>query len=274
MPRPPRRISTNGIYHIMIRGINRQTIFEDDQDRRRFIDTIRRYKDVCKIKVYSYCLMDNHIHLLLKETEIPVSKAVQRIGASYVYWYNNKYERSGHLFQGRYKRENVENVRYFLTVLRYIHQNPVKAGLVDSAFDCKWTSINEYLAGTGGTRGQIYCANGTTNLTPRSPSFVDIDFALQLFSSDRKKALQLFSDYMQRSNDDDCLDDHVKRKVSDDEVRAYLKQMGVLNNSALQQMRKQQRNEILLELKKVEGVSLGQLARITGISKSVIFRIR
>ncbi|MFC4024421.1 transposase [Oceanobacillus longus] len=126
MPRKPRRKSRNGIYHVMLRGINRQTIFEDDNDRIRLLETIKRFKDISKFRIFCYCLMDNHIHLLLKETEEPVSKAIQRISASYVYWYNDKYERSGHLFQERFKSENVETITYFLTVLRYIHQNPVK----------------------------------------------------------------------------------------------------------------------------------------------------
>ncbi|MBP1970237.1 REP element-mobilizing transposase RayT [Virgibacillus natechei] len=253
MPRKARRASRNGIYHIMLRGVNRQTIFEDDEDRLRLLETIKRFKNISKIKIYSYCLMDNHVHLLIKETEETVSKAIQRISSSYVYWYNNKYERSGHLFQDRFKSENVETISYFLTVLRYIHHNPLKAGLENSVFDCKWTSMNEYLDPT---------------------NVVDIDFALQLFSSNRSKAIQLFTDYMQESNDDQCLDDHLKVKTSDSEVRSHLVALGIPNNSILQQMEKKNRDEIISKLKGMNGVSVRQLSRIIGISKSVIDRVR
>lgn len=253
MPREARRSSQNGIYHIMLRGINRQTIFEDDEDKLRLLETMKRFKNISEVEIYAYCLMDNHVHLLIKETQETVSKAIQRISSSYVYWYNNKYERSGHLFQGRFRSENVETITYFYTVLRYIHQNPIKAGLANNIFDCKWTSINEY--------------SGRTNL-------VDIDFALQLFSSNRSKAIQLFTDYMQKTNDDQCLDDYVKVRISDSEVRSLLFKLGIPNNSTLQQMKKKKRDAIILELRELNGVSVRQIARITGISKSVVDRVR
>lgn len=157
------------------------------------------------------------------------------------------------MFQGRFRSENVETITYFYTVPRYIHQNPIKAGLANNIFDCKWTSINEY--------------SGRTNL-------VDIDFALQLFSSNRSKAIQLFTDYMQKTNDDQCLDDYVKVRISDSEVRSLLFKLGIPNNSTLQQMKKKKRDAIILELRELNGVSVRQIARITGISKSVVDRVR
>jgi putative transposase len=253
MSRKPRRKSRSGIYHIMLRGINRQTIFEDEEDKLRLLETIEKYKEKSKFKIYGYCLMDNHVHLLIKETEECVSLIIQRISASYVYWYNHKYERCGHLFQERFKSENVETISYFITVLRYIHQNPIKAGLAANVFDCKWTSIQEYLGHT---------------------HFVDIGPALKLFSPDRSKALQLFNEYMQESNDDQCLDDYVRVKMSDSEVKCYLVTLGVPNSSFLQQMKREERDAIILKLKGLKGVTHRQLSRITGISKSVITRAR
>ena len=137
MPRQAREKSSSGIYHVMLRGINRQNIFEDDRDRQRFIETILYYKTISNYELYGYCLMDNHIHLLIKEKDESISKAIKRICSSYVYWYNQKYERCGHLFQERYKSEVVETEGYFLTVIRYIHQNPIKAGLVKTLVDRK-----------------------------------------------------------------------------------------------------------------------------------------
>ena len=96
MPRISREKSRSGIYHIMLRGINRQTIFEDAKDNGRFLDTLKEYRDVSGYKLYAYCLMGNHAHLLLKEEQEDLSTIMRRIGASYVYWYNMKYERCGH----------------------------------------------------------------------------------------------------------------------------------------------------------------------------------
>jgi len=127
--RGAREKSGSGIYHIMLRGINQQDIFEDDEDRQRFIKTLGRVKKETDIEIFAYCLMNNHIHLLIKEKNDEVSKIIKKIGTSYVYYFNWKNERSGHLFQDRYKSEVVESDEYLYTVIRYIHHNPVKAGL-------------------------------------------------------------------------------------------------------------------------------------------------
>ena len=87
------------------------------------------YKKECGIELYAYCLMSNHVHLLLKEGEIVIGKLMKKLGISYLYRFNQKYNRSGHLFQDRYKSETVNDDSYFLTVLGYIHRNPQKAGL-------------------------------------------------------------------------------------------------------------------------------------------------
>ncbi|WP_246050094.1 transposase [Aquibacillus sediminis] len=238
----------------MLRGINKQTIFEDDVDRLRLLDTIKNCKERGQIRVYGYCLMDNHIHLLLREhEEEPVSKFIQRLSASYVSWYNSKYERCGHLFQERFKSENVENLPKFLKVLRYIHQNPIKAGLAKDVFSCKWTSLHEYYV--------------------KNPSIVDTDLTLQLFSLKRTEAIQYFSDYMNKRNDDEYLDDYNQTRISDYEVINYVKGLG-LDCSTLQHLEREKRNNILLTLKQLNGVTIRQLSRVTGISKSVIDRIK
>ena len=134
MPRQARRLSESGIYHIMLRGINRQQIFEDPEDYDKFIDVLKACKEVSGFEIYAYCLMGNHIHLLIKPDKEPLELIFKRIGSRYVYWYNWKYNRTGHLFQDRFKSEPVDSDEYFLTVLRYIHCNPVKSGLTDDIF--------------------------------------------------------------------------------------------------------------------------------------------
>ncbi|SLL06994.1 Transposase and inactivated derivatives [Mycobacteroides abscessus subsp. abscessus] len=212
MARNPRKKSVNGIYHIIIRGINRQIIFEDKDDKIQYLKTLKRYKAISKYKLYGYCLMDNHIHLLCKEIDESISDVVKRISSSYVHWYNAKYERSGHLFEGRFKSETVEEVRYFLTVLRYIHQNPLKAGMAKSVLNCKWTSIREYV--------------DNSNL-------VDTELALQLFSYNEKKALELFKAYTCNLNEENCLDVKNSVKITDQEVLVIMRSLGIPNSSAL-----------------------------------------
>jgi putative transposase len=185
MARYARRKSESGIFHIMLRGINKQSIFEDNEDRERFLNTIERYRKVSEYKIYGYCLMGNHVHLLLKEAGESISDAIKRICSSYVHWYNWKYDRCGHLFQDRYKSEPVEDEIYLLTVLRYIHQNPVKAGLTKTVQEYRWSSYNEYI---------------------NRPIITDTDFIMKIFSNDKAKAEQLFIEHTNERNEDKCLD--------------------------------------------------------------------
>ncbi|MGK4042481.1 transposase [Heyndrickxia oleronia] len=251
--RKPRQKSRNGFYHIMMRGINKQIIFEDDMDRLMLLSLIKKYRRICGFNLYGYCFMNNHIHLLLQEKEETVSKVIQRISVSYVQWYNKKYDRCGHLFQDRFRSEVVETSSSFLKVLRYIHQNPLKAGLTKTIFEWEWSSIHDYL---------------------RPSDFIDREFVLQLFSTDSYQALQLFSNYMQLSNNDEFLDDIPRITISDAEIIDYLKRIDIPTSSALQQLQKEKRNAIIADLKMIKGISIRQLARITGISKSVIDRIQ
>ena len=100
----------------MLRGINGQIIFEDKEDYEKLVQIIIDYKEVCEYEIYAYCFMSNHIHLLIKEGREDLEIVFRRIGARYVYWYNRKYKRSGHLFQDRYKSEAVKNDKYLLGI--------------------------------------------------------------------------------------------------------------------------------------------------------------
>ncbi|MDF2545539.1 MAG: transposase IS200-family protein [Anaerosolibacter sp.] len=251
MPRQAREKSNSEIYHLMLRGINRQNIFEDEEDRQRFIETIGYYKTISNFELYGYCLMDNHIHLLIREIDESISKTVKRISSSYVYWYNQKYGRCGHLFQERFKSEAVETDEYFLMVLRYIHQNPVKAGITKDMGKYLWSSYREYV---------------------ETPIYADINFALDIFSEDKMKAIKLFQGFMNEKNNDQCLEYKERIKISDKEVINYFEQLGVANISELQKLEKGRRDEVIREIKKIEGITIRQIARITGIPKSIVDR--
>jgi len=149
MPRTSRAKSKTGIYHILIRGINQQRIFEQEADCERFLECLSAVKKQTGFKLFAYCLMGNHAHLLLMEGGEPIDQVVKRLGVRYVQWFNNKYRRVGHLFQDRFRSEPVENDEYFLEVLLYIYQNPVKAGICRAPVEYEWSS-RRFLGGESG----------------------------------------------------------------------------------------------------------------------------
>ena len=205
MPRWTREKSGSGIYHIIIRGANRQEIFHDDEDCVRFLETLERYKKEAGIKVYGWCLMGNHIHLLLEEGKEEISKTMKRIGVSFVWYYNWKYKTTGHLFQDRFRSEKVEDDEYLLTVVRYIHQNPVKAGITKKAEDWKWSSCLGYY------RETIYPSG-----------LLDSEYLLGIFSEDSQVAMARFKEFNQAECEDSCLDDRWQRRFTDEEARAEI----------------------------------------------------
>jgi REP element-mobilizing transposase RayT len=156
MSRKGREKSGTGIYHVMLRGINRQDIFEDAEDYMSFTKILAAVQDrleddlitkTTTCHIYAYCLMPNHVHLLLCEKNWQVGDVMKSIASSYVFYYNKKYGRIGHLFQDRFRSEPCNTPEYFFTLFRYIHQNPVKAGLVKLAQDYPYSSWpNDYLS--------------------------------------------------------------------------------------------------------------------------------
>ena len=201
MPRAARKKSETGIYHLMIRGINKQNIFEDDGDCKRFLQVLQQYKEKSGYQIYAYCLMGNHLHLLLRVGKEPLEQIMRRVCGSYVYWYNRKYRRIGNLFQDRFKSEPVENDAYFLTVLRYIHQNPIKAGIEKDIAQYKWSSYNEYV---------------------KSSKLTDTDYVLSILNEDRKKARELFAKYIYEDNNDQCIEIEENRRITDEEARSII----------------------------------------------------
>jgi len=236
---------------MILRGINRQTIFEDDEDGNRFMQTLEEYQKKSEFKLYAYCLMGNHAHLLVKEEKEDLGVAMRRIGASYVYWYNWKYERCGHLFQDRYKSETVEDDQYFLTVLRYIHQNPVKAGLIKEAADYTWSSYREFLG---------------------TPKLVETDFVLGFFDSDKGKAIEKFKVFHTAEGRESCLEIDEKKKWKDSEAIELIKHVcQIAHCKEAQNLNKEKQCEYLKRLS-AEGLSARQIGRITGIGRWVIHK--
>jgi putative transposase len=144
MARKPRIQFEGAFYHVIVRGNQRQDIFLDDDDRSRYLEGLVRYKSRCKFVLYAYALMDNHVHLLIETPADPISRIMQLINFTYTQYFNKKHGKVGHLFQGRYKAIICDRDNYLVGLVRYIHRNPVKAGMVKRVADYEWSGNNEY----------------------------------------------------------------------------------------------------------------------------------
>ncbi len=244
MPRQARRKSESGIYHIMLRGINKQVIFEDEEDNFKFLETLKNYKAISGYKVFAYCLMSNHVHLLLKVEKEDIDLIIKRIASSYVYWYNWKYKRKGHLFQDRFKSEPVEDDSYFLTIVRYIHQNPIKAGLSKKIDEYKYSSYNEYV---------------------KESIVVDTDFCFGIIDKEQFIAFNMEDNY------DTCLEiEEDNFRLTDDEAKEIIRKISKCSTiTEFQNLSIDKRDKHLKALRN-KGLSIRQISRLTGISFNIV----
>lgn len=256
MPRLARKKSEAGIYHVILRGINRQPLFKDELDNRKFLDTLERVKKESRCQILGYCLMGNHVHLLIKGDLEDISQFMQRIGISFAWWYNWRYERVGPVLQDRFKSECVEDDRYLLTVIRYIHRNPVKAGIVKKPEQHKWSSCSVYYG------GKEY-----------PPGLTDPGFILSLFGANNAMSREKFREFMEKENDDQCLEDQEKVRLKDQDLQAeIIKLLHGRPVSVLKQMNKTERDMIIQKVKEIKGSNIRQISRVSGIGYNIVFR--
>ena len=242
MSRLARTISENGVYHILFRGVNQQNIFEEDADFNKLKETIATVKQDLKFEVYAYCFMSNHVHIVLKEKSFgDISLIMKRILTKYARWYNIKYGRSGALIANRYKSVPVEIDEYFLHLIRYVHQNPIKAGIAKKCEDYSYSSFNEYV---------------------KDKELTDTDFLLQMIS------LKEFIDYHKEIEKMNFRVTDSKKKT-DEEMLLFLKKHYKIDNpKSISKLSKDDRDKILAELKR--DFPIRQIQRITGVSRGVI----
>ena len=196
MSRLARTISESGVYHILFRGVNQQNIFEKATDFEKLKETISTVKKDLAFEIFAYCFMSNHVHIVLKEKNVgDISLIMKRILTKYARWYNIKYGRSGALIANRYKSVPVEIDEYFFNLIRYVHQNPIKAGIVDKIENYPYSSYIEYI---------------------NNASLTDTNFLLQMIS------LAEFVDYHQEIENMKFHVTDSKRKT-DEDVLIFLK---------------------------------------------------
>lgn len=182
MGRSTRADHTGGIFHVIARGNNKEFIFQDDSDKRYFIKIFQKSCETMGCRVYGYVLMDNHYHFLIQTMDKKMQEVMHRINNTYSKYFNLKYERVGHVFQERYKSSIIQDEYYMYNVLKYIHQNPVEAGLCKKIQDYAWSSDKYY-------RRQIV-------------GFVDTSLILNMLSSDLNDAYRKYVNFIDKYNDE------------------------------------------------------------------------
>lgn len=251
----PRTQSEFNVYHVIVRGVGKQLIFEDDRDRRRFLDLLEFATSELCVPILAWCLMGNHVHLLMQAQIESVSKCVQCLTGTYAQIFNLRHERSGHLFQGRFKSEPVDTERYLLAVVRYIHFNPEKAA-VASHDSYVWSSYGEYVSRRGALR------------------LCKTDLVLGLCGG-----VKGFEEYhLTCPQDAGCMDiESVRSKtraMPDDEALVRAEHvLGGKRTASLKALGKKERDAALLLLLE-EGLSIRQIERLTGISRGIIQKVR
>ena len=235
---------------MMLRGINRQDIFEYREDYDRFLVCLSDVKKKSGIKLPGYCLMNNHVHILIGIEEEPIGVVFKRIGVSYAYWYNQKYGRQGPLFQDRFKSEPITDDLYLLSALRYIHQNPVKAGLCKQAGDYEWSSYSDYLGEGAGLS--------------------DTAEILGMFSDKPAAQARLFREFTEEESEGVFIDIDSLMRPTDEALREKVIEIcGARTASEFQKMPLDERF-LALKAMRDSGMSIRQVVRLTGVPFGVV----
>ena len=146
MARGPRNYTNMLFYHIMVQGINKEYILNKVEDKRQYLKFINKVKKEIDVYIVSYCIMDNHVHILIKEESIEcLSRFMHKVNTLYAMYYNKKYNRVGYVFRDRYKSQVIYSEKQLYTCINYIHNNPVKAGICKLASEYEYSSYNEYI---------------------------------------------------------------------------------------------------------------------------------
>ena len=237
MSRQAREEAESGIYHVMLKGINKENLFQNEKEKRYFLQLVKEYKTKCGFELYAYCLMNSHVHLLINEQDGTISDIIKKISGTYAVWYNKKHDRVGHLFQNRFRSKPVKDDKYFFAVLHYILYNPVKAGLCNNIEEYEFSSAREYLFDERGIT-DVYFA---FRLTDKE----------ELQSSLREKPKEEYK----------TLEGRIPDSKAEQRIRTVL---GDVLFEQLQKMKRHQLKDIIPELLQT-GASLRQISRVTGV---------
>lgn len=260
MPRTKRQYSISNVYHITLKGIDGQNIFLDNHDKSFFEKQMLETKNKYKYEIYAYCLMNNHIHIVLKSEKEILSKAMQSLGIRYTRYFNSKYERKGPLFQDRFFSKEIENQTYFLVVCRYVHRNPENAG-IEKTEDYKWSSFKEYI-------GKSKIVNTSILL-----HYLD-EKTIERFIEYTTNSIESINAHNYSEIDNYANLEFIK-KLSDFEAsRLIMKKYNIEDISEFkdffEKINKNEIEKIIKAIKNINGINKTQLHRITGINKRLL----
>lgn len=255
MPRAARQFSKTGFYHIMMRGINRERIFEKEAAKKEMLHTLATKIRETDVGIYAYCVMDNHIHLLLKSEPQELAVFMKKLNGSFAMYYNREQRRVGHVFQDRYKSERVEDEEYFWGVTRYIHLNPVKAHLTKNAEDYQWSSMKDFLLG----KSDVLAKEA---LALKQDNFKDNKSFLEMHE---KEDMHIYLEIKEEL-------DEMKRAASYQLINITLAEHGV---NKVVDLREQEEalETLLVRLAREVKLSYQEIAKLTGLSYSMVQRL-
>lgn len=255
MPRKPREYSKIKVYHVILRGINKQQIFLDANDKTEFLWQLQKTKNKYNYSLYAYCLMDNHVHIVIKDNDDKLSKIMQSLGIRYSEYFNKKYNRVGHLFQNRFLSKKVETRENLLVLCRYVHKNPKKAG-ISATENYKWSSYLEYI---------------------NQEKLIDTEMLLSLFSSNKEEAKRLYIQFHNIKEDNYIYDvcEFEFEKAKDEQIEQILsKRLNINNVKEILNYNTEKRNKLIIECKNIKGITNRQIARILGIQRKIVDRAK
>lgn len=261
MPRVKRILSESKIYHVMSRGNEKKNIFLDDEDRQKFLSILLKYLSKIDYKIFSFCLMDNHFHLLIYEGEEGISSIMRFINTSYAEYFNHKYKRGGHLLQDRFKSEPVEGDAHLLAAVRYIHNNPVKAGMVKHPGMYAWSSYRAYFEEESSSK-----------------KLVDYRYILNMYSSSLIEARKAFLAFSSQEANETFLD--IDDVTSFEEQKAaamvdrLLKERGLSKESLKFRANIKTRDDLIAMLRNKTKLSVRRIAEILDINKNTVSRVK
>ena len=245
--RTARKQCESNVYHVIVRGAGKQILFEDDADRVFFLETLADRRAECGVELFAWCLMSNHVHMILRAPLESISAMMRALETRYAGYFNFRHARSGTLFQGRFTSVPVDGDEQLMQAVRYVHRNPLGMGL---ELDYAWSSYREY----AGRKGRIQ---------------VDAAFVLEVFGG---------RDAFVRFHCQDGGGGHARRlpriRIPDEEALRVAKGvLGDVGPYGLKALDKRQRDAYIVRLRSA-GLSARQIGRITSIGENIIYRAK
>lgn len=257
MPRQARKQSVTRTYHVVVKGADRQLLFEDADDYIKYLDLLAYYKQECQFEIWAYCLMANHVHLLIHHSqECSLETIFRRLNTAYATWYNMKYDRTGFVQKGRFFSVPIDDFVTLMNVARYIHYNPVNAGLEQSpGAEYEWNSYRNYMG-----------------ISEDEWDLIDKGFLLEIMGG-----LCGMHDF-HKLNPKNTMEQHLdvqglRKRLPDDCARKIIYEVSNCKSvTEFQKLSIVLRNQYIRRIHE-QGVSGRQINRLTGISRGIVERI-